>query len=57
MLWPSALQIGRQVGHQLERLFEGLEFGDLAADMHVDTGDVDSGQRRGAGIDVDAHAR
>ncbi len=52
MLWPSAFSSRGEFGHQLEGLLEGLDVGDLAADMHVDAGHIEAGQGRGAGIDL-----
>ena len=40
-----------EVREQVERGFQRPEIGDLAADMHVDAGDLDPRQLRGAGID------
>ena len=41
-------QVGDQFAHQREGLLEGREIGDLAADVHVNAGHGDAGQRRGA---------
>ncbi|MOA00335.1 hypothetical protein D3C78_1196930 [compost metagenome] len=40
-----------QFAQQPEGILERLQFGDLAADMHVDAGDFDTGQSGGMGID------
>ncbi len=37
---------------QFERIFHRPQIGDLAADMHVDTGDLDAGQLCRARIDI-----
>ncbi len=45
-----ALQVDRQIAHQAEGVAEGGEIGDLAADVHMDAGDLDARQARGGGI-------
>ena len=45
-------QLADQVDEQREGVVERLQFGDLAADMGVDAGDADAGQRRGPGVDM-----
>ncbi len=51
MSWPSARRVVDQFAQQLEGIVEGLQLGDLAADMHVDAGDFDTGQLGGMRID------
>ena len=41
-----------QIDEQREGVVEGLQFGDLAADMGVDAGDLDARQLCRAGIDL-----
>ena len=52
MVWPSARSVAHEIGEQREGIAERLELGDLAADMHVDAGDLDARQLGGAGIDL-----
>ena len=40
----GAAQIAHQLAHQRERIAERLEVGDLAADVHVNAGNLDAGQ-------------
>ncbi len=40
---PVAAQLAHEVGQQRERVVEGLQVRDLAADMHVDACDRDAG--------------
>ena len=45
-------QVAHEFGQQREGVVERLQLGDLAADMHVDAGDLHARQLRRAGIDV-----
>ena len=45
-------QRAHEIGQQREGVVERLQLGDLAADMHVDAGDLDARQLRGARIDL-----
>ena len=51
MVWPSARSVVTKSDQDTERGFHRAEIGDLAADMHVDAGDLDPRQLGGAGID------
>ena len=45
-----AAQRAHELGEQRESIAERIQVGDLAADMHVDTGDLETRQPGGAGI-------
>ena len=51
MVWPSARSVVHEFGQQREGGFQRLEIGDLAADMHVDAGDLEARQLGRAGVD------
>ena len=51
MVWPSARSVSTSSRSSCESVGEGLQLGDLAADMHVDAGHLNAGQGRGIGID------
>ncbi len=44
-------QFAHELGQQREGIAERIEVGDLAADMHVDAGDLDALELGGVGID------
>ena len=45
-------QIGDEFREQKERILEWREIGDLRADVHIDAGDVNAGQRGGVRVDL-----
>ena len=43
-------QVQRQLAHERKRVAERRQVGDLAADVHVDAGDLEAGQARRFGV-------
>ena len=52
MLWPSARSVCTKSDRIRNAVSIAAEIGDLAADMHVDAGDLDARQLGGARIDL-----